>query len=94
MSFVGEVQIPQGRFEPRVSEVARDEAKVDASFESMGGVGMPEGRDGAAGFGKPGALFGGAEGALDAGARPSTFLSAASGARSAPWRRPWAVWMA
>ena len=50
------------------------EAAVDASFEEMGGVGRPERLDGNLAFGETGALFGLTEGALDAGARPSTFL--------------------
>ena len=49
-------------------QVALHETGIHAGFEQMGGVGMPEGMDGHACFGDPGALFGFAEGALDTGA--------------------------
>ena len=49
-------------------QVALDETGIDAGFEQMGGVGMPEGMDGHARFGDPGPVFGCAEGALDTGA--------------------------
>ena len=65
MALVGEMQIDHGGFESGVSEVALDEAEVATGFEQMGGVGMPEGRDGDASFGHAGAAFGLAEGALD-----------------------------
>jgi hypothetical protein len=51
MAFVGEVEVDHGRFEPRMSEGALDEAEVDAGFEQRGGVGMSEGMDGEGGFG-------------------------------------------
>ena len=50
-----------------MSEGALDESGVHASFEQMGGVRMPEGRDGYACFDDPSTVFGGAEGALDTG---------------------------
>jgi len=49
-----------------VPQGALDESGVHAGFEQMGGVRMPEGRDGHACFGDAGSLFGCAEGALDA----------------------------
>ena len=68
LPFVGEVEGEHGGFELGVAQVALDEPGVHAGFEQMGGVGMPEGMDGDAHFGDAGALFGGAEGALDTGA--------------------------
>ena len=49
---------------------ALDETGVHAGFEPMGGVRMSEGRAGHTCFGEAGAVFGCAEGALDAGPTP------------------------
>ena len=68
LPFVGEVEVNHGRFELRVSQVTLDEPGMHASFEQMGGVGMPQGMDGDAPVGEAGPLFGSAEGALDTGA--------------------------
>jgi hypothetical protein len=66
MTFLGEVEVAHGGFEAGVPQGDLDEAEVDASFEQRGGVRMSEGMDSQAGFGNPGALFGCAEGTLDA----------------------------
>jgi hypothetical protein len=50
------------------SQVALDEAGIAPGFEQRGGGGMPEGRDGPAGFVDPGPPFGCAEGSWDTGA--------------------------
>ena len=68
MPFVGEVEGDHRGFELGVPQVALDEPGVHASFEQMGGVGMPQGMDGDAHCGDPGPVFGCAEGALDTGA--------------------------
>ena len=67
MAFVGEVEGDHRGVELGVPQVALNKSGVDARFEQMGGVGMSEGMDGDAGFGDASALFGFAEGALDAG---------------------------
>jgi hypothetical protein len=63
--FVGEGSRDHGRFELGMAQVALDEPGIHAGFKEMGGVGMPQGRDGDAHFGDPSPVFGGAEGALD-----------------------------
>jgi hypothetical protein len=67
MPCVGEVEGEHGGFELRRPQGALDEPRSDTSFKQMGGIRMPEGRDGDALCGDTGSLFGGAEGALDAG---------------------------
>lgn len=68
LPFLGEVSVDHRGFELGMSQVALDETGIHAGFEQMGGVGMPQGRDGHAHFGDPGTLFGFAEGALDTSA--------------------------
>ena len=68
LPFVGEVEVNHGRFALRVSQGTLDEPGIHASFEQMGGVGMPQGMDGDAPFGDAGPLCGFAEGALDTAA--------------------------
>jgi hypothetical protein len=41
VSFLGEMQVEHGGFEPGVSEIARDEPEVAASFEEMRGERVP-----------------------------------------------------
>lgn len=65
MTFLGEVQVDHGGFEPGMSEVELDETEVDAGFEQMGSVSMSERMDSQAQFGDTGALFGFTEGPLD-----------------------------
>lgn len=91
MTFLSQMQIDHGGFESGVAEVELDESEVNAGFEQMGGVRMPEGMDGQAGFGNPGTAFGFAEGPLNAvsahgfsGAR--ALLLIASGGRKEPGR--------
>src|SRR4029453_12514653 len=68
MPFVGEVEVDHRRFELGVPQVALDETRIDASFKEMGGVGMAQRMNSHTGFGDPGPVFGGTEGALDTGA--------------------------
>ena len=68
MPFVGEVEGEHGGFELGMPQVALDEPRIDPGFQQMGGIRMPEGRDGDTHFSDTGALFGFAEGALDTGA--------------------------
>ena len=42
MPFVGEVEGEHGGFELGVPQGALDEPRIDAGFEQMGGIGMPE----------------------------------------------------
>jgi hypothetical protein len=66
--FVGEVEGEHGGCELGMPQVALDEPRIDTGFQQMGGIRMPEGRNGDAHFGDTGSLFGCAEGALDTGA--------------------------
>ena len=68
MPCVGEVEGEHGGCELGMPQVTLDETGIHASFEQMGGGGMPQGLDGDAHFGDPGPVCGCAEGALDAGA--------------------------
>jgi len=67
MPCVGEVEGDHGGCELGVPQGALNETGVHAGFEPMGGVGMPQGREGHAHFGHAGTVFGGTEGALDTG---------------------------
>ena len=51
-----------------MAQVALDEPGIDAGFQQMGGVRMPQGMDGHTQFGNAGTLLGSTEGALDTGA--------------------------
>jgi hypothetical protein len=51
MAFWGAMQSDPGGFESRVAEGAREEAEIAAGLEQRGGVSMPQGRDGDAGWG-------------------------------------------
>jgi len=70
-----------------VSQGALDETGMHTGLESMGGVGMSEGRDGHACLGDGGPVCGLAEGALDTGATPgrgsrsAVFVSAPRGGK-------------
>lgn len=68
MPCMSEVQVEHRGFELGVSQIALDEAGIDAGFKQMGGVGMAERMDGDTCFGDASALFGGTEGPLDTGA--------------------------
>src|SRR5882672_6381882 len=68
MPCVGEVYRDHGGFELGMAQGALDEPGMHASFEQMGGVGMPQGMEGDTYVGEPSSLFGCAEGALDTGA--------------------------
>ena len=46
MPFVGEVEGDHGGFELGMPQVALDEPRIGPGFQQMGGIGMPEGRDG------------------------------------------------
>ena len=46
MPFVGEVEGEHGGFELGMPQVALDEPRIDPGFQQMGGIRMPEGRDG------------------------------------------------
>ncbi len=67
MPCVGEVEGDHRAFEVWVPQVALDEPRIQAGFEPMGGVGMPQGMDGHAGFRDPSTVFGDTEGTLDPG---------------------------
>jgi hypothetical protein len=89
MTFVGEMQVEHGGFEPGMPEVELDETEVDAGFEQMGSVRMSERMDGQAQFGETGAAFGLTEGPLDAIAAhgksgAGTLFLIASGGRKEP----------
>jgi hypothetical protein len=93
MAFVGEVSGDHRSFELGVTQGALDETGIDAGFEQMGGVGMPEGMDGYTGFGNAGTVFGFAEGPLDTapthwGGRGWTLELIAPGSRKEPGRVP------
>ncbi len=68
LACVGEVEGDHGGCELGMAQGALDKPGVHASFEQMGGVGMSQGMDSHPCFGKAGALFGCAEGALHTGA--------------------------
>ena len=70
MPCVGEVSIDHGRLELGMSQGTLDEPGMHAGFEEVGGVRMPEGRDGHAHFGHAGTVLRGTEGALDTGPTP------------------------
>ena len=40
LALLGQVEIEHGGFETGVTQVALDDAQVDAGFEEMGGIGM------------------------------------------------------
>ena len=42
MPFVGEVEGEHGGFELGMPQVALDEPRIDAGFQQMGGIRMPE----------------------------------------------------
>ena len=67
MPLMGEVEVDHGSFELGMPQVPLNEARIDTSFEQMGGVRMPKGMDGDTSFGNAGPLGGGTEGALDTG---------------------------
>jgi hypothetical protein len=68
MAFVGAGEGDQSGCELGVSQGALEETGLAASFEQMGGVGLPEGMDGHAHFGNASPGFGCADGALDTAA--------------------------
>jgi len=68
MPFMGEVEVDHRGCELGMSQVPLNEARIDARFEQMGGVGVPEGMDGNAQFGDSSPVFGGTTGTLDTGA--------------------------
>jgi hypothetical protein len=68
LACVGEVYIDHGRCELGVPQGALDEPRLHASFEQMGGVGMPQGMDGDAHVADASPVFGGTAGPLDTGA--------------------------
>ncbi len=70
MTCVGEVDRDRGGFEWCMPQGAREETGMHAGFASMGGVRMPEGRDGHAQCGHAGTVCGGTAGALDTGPTP------------------------
>ena len=43
LTFLGQVKIEHGGFEASMAHVALDNARVDAGFEEMGGVGVAQG---------------------------------------------------
>ena len=76
-----------------MTQVAWEETGLDAGCEQMGGVGMPEGRDGDTGFGPAGTVLGFAEGPLDTApthweGRGWTVEVIAPGGRKEPGRVP------
>lgn len=86
LTLLGQVEIEHGSFEAGVTEIALDDAQVDAGFQEMGGVGVAQGVDGHALFAYCGSALGVAEGVLDAafgdglgGLLGSGFVVAASG---------------
>jgi len=93
LACVGEVEGDHRGVEVGVPQGARHETGMHAGFEEMGGVGMPQGRDGHACCGDPGPVCGGAAGALDTGAthgrgsRSAVVVIAPSGGQ-APGRVP------
>jgi hypothetical protein len=68
LSLVGEVEGAQGGVAWGRPQGALEEPRLAPGFEQMGGIRMPEGREGATHCSDTGALFGCAEGALDTGA--------------------------
>lgn len=66
LALLGQVEIEHGGFETGVTQVALDDAQVDAGFEEMSGIGMAQGVDRHALFEHPGLPLGLAKGALDA----------------------------
>jgi hypothetical protein len=68
MAFGGEVSRDHGGVAWGGPQGALDEPRLHAGCEQMGGVGMPQGREGDAHCAEPGPVFGGTEGALDTGA--------------------------
>ena len=66
LAFLGQVKIEHGGFELGMAHVALDNARVDAGFEEMGGVGVAQGMDRNAFFENTGGPLGLAKGALDA----------------------------
>jgi len=67
LAFLSEMEGDHGGFELGMAQGALEKAGVHAGFEELGGVRMPEGRDGHAHCGHAGTSFGGTEGALDTG---------------------------
>ena len=65
MPLVSQVEIDHRGFEVGVPQVALDEARIDARFQQMGGVGMAQAVDGHAHCGDPGSVLGFTEGPLD-----------------------------
>ena len=93
MALVGEVEVDHRGCELGVAQGALDETGIDTGFEQMGGVGMPEGRDGDSGLVNAGTVFGVAEGPLDTapthwGGRGGTVELSAPGGRKEPGRVP------
>ena len=91
MPCVGEVEVHHCGFELGMAQGALEQPGIDARFQQMGGVGVSQGRDGHAGCGHAGTLFGCAEGALDTGPahghgcrRPLLLLSPGGGQEPGP----------
>src|SRR6266404_4656378 len=66
LTFLGQVKIEHGGFEASMAHVALDNARVDAGFQEMGGVGVAQGMDRNTFFENTGGVLGLAKGALDA----------------------------
>ena len=66
LTLLGQVKIEHGGLETGVSEVALDDAQVDAGLEEMGGVEVAQGMDRNAFFENTGGALGLAKGALNA----------------------------
>src|SRR5215510_13375623 len=85
MPCMGEGEGDHGRCELGVPQGALDEPGMHPGVEEMGGVGMPEGREGHAGWGDAGPVFGLAEGAWTLERRMGEVAEALCFDR-APWR--------